>query len=533
MEASARYKVRYPGGVGPGKMVDIAFHKCQNKGVFCASLSDCAKLALTKERGKKRRRILGLTAFTGGTSAVFDRSVSGRILRRYVLLPAYWKYVKHSQVLDHLRELRAQQWNSLEENRAIQARKLYELLKYASENIPYYKRVVQERGIKIREDCVFDDLRKFPFLTKKIIREHFDELYKFRNKTYYLNHSGGSTGEPVEFYQDREYASWSHAVTLLFNEWAFCPIGSRVVKLWGSERDVFQGSQGLRGKLSGLVHNVRLINAFNMSEQEMESFVRFLERWKPVMLLAYVEPLYEVAKLTIRKRWKVYPPRSIMTAAGTLFPDFREQIQAAFEAPVFDRYGSREVGGIACECDRHQGLHISLTTHFLEIVGADGERCRNGEVGEIVVTSLTNYTMPFIRYRIGDRAAMSDESCSCGRGMPMLKNIEGRSTSSFRNQRGDIIAPEYFIHLIGVLLNKKGIIEKFQVIQEDWDFIVVKLVVNSSDKYVLQPLLAEIEKKIQLVMGQKTRVEFALVDNIPPSPSGKYLYTISNVGNEY
>ena len=453
----------------------------------------------------------------------------GVLLRRNLLLPAYWKYVKHSRVLDHLRELQAQQWNSPEENQAIQARKLYQLLKYASENIPYYKKIVQQRGIKIREDRVFDDLREFPFLTKKIIREHFDELYRFRDKTYYLNHSGGSTGEPVEFYQDREYADWSHAVTLLFNEWASCPIGSRVVKLWGSERDVFQGSQGLRGKLSGLIHNVRLINAFNMSEQEMELFVRLLEQWKPTMILAYVEPLYEIARLAVRKGWRVYPPKSIMTAAGTLFPDFREQIQAAFNAPVFDRYGSREVGGIASECDKHSGLHISVMTHFLEIMRPDGTPCSKGEAGEVVVTSLTNYTMPFIRYKIGDRAAMSTESCSCERGMPMLKGIEGRTTSCFRNQRGDIIAPEYFIHLIGVLLNKKGIIKKFQVIQEDWDFVIVKLVVNVRDKHIIQPLLTEIEGKIQLVMGQGTHVEFELVDEIPLSPSGKYFYTISKI----
>jgi len=456
----------------------------------------------------------------------------GVLFRRYVLLPAYWKYVKYSRVLEHLHELEEQQWNSLEKNREIQAQKLYHLLKYASGSIPYYKKVVKERGIKIREDRVFDDLKKFPLLTKKIIREHFDELYSFKDKTYYLNHSGGSTGEPVEFYQDREYAGWSHAVTLLFNEWASCPMGSRVVKLWGSERDVFQGSQGVRGKLSGLIHNVRLINAFNMSEQEMESFVRFLEQWKPRMILAYVEPIYEVARVASKKRWHVYSPLSLMTSAGTLFPDFREQIESTFNAPVFDRYGTREVGGIASECDEHQGLHISMATHFLEILKPDGSSCINGKIGDVVVTPLTNYTMPLIRYKIGDRAAMSDESCPCGRGMPMLKGIEGRSTSSFRNRQGDIIAPEYFIHLIGVLLNKGGFTEKFQVIQENWNLVVVKLVVNLRDEHVFQPLLAEIEAKIQLVMGEETRVEFEFVDDIPPSPSGKYLYTISKIGGE-
>ena len=454
------------------------------------------------------------------------------LLRRYLLLPVYWKYVKHSRVLDHFHELQAQQWNSLDKSEAIQARKLYKLLKYASENIPYYKTVVQEHGIKIREDRVFDDLRKFPFLTKKIIREHFDELYKFRDKTYYLNHSGGSTGEPVEFYQDREYADWSHAVKLLFNEWAGCPLGGRVVKLWGSERDVFAGSQGLKGKASGLLFNLRLINAFNMSKRDMGNFLLLLERWKPLLILAYVEPIYEVAKFVAQEGWRAYSPKSIMTSAGTLFPDFRARIQDTFNAPVFNRYGTREVGDVACECSEHRGLHTLPMTHVLEVVDSDGTSCSSGKVGELLVTALENFTMPLIRYRIRDRAAMSDETCSCGRGLRMLKSIEGRSTSSFRNKQGDIIAPEYFIHLIGVLLNKKAIIVKFQVVQERVTLVLVRLVVTATDPHVLHPLLAEIKAKIQLVMGKDTDIEFELVDDIPPSPSGKYLYTISKVDHE-
>jgi len=456
----------------------------------------------------------------------------GVLLRRYILSPIYWKYIKYSQVLDYLQELRNQQWNSMEENQAIQAGKLCKLLKYASENIPYYKKIVRKRGIKVREDRVFDDLKKFPILTKVTIREHFHELYRFRDKTYYLNRSGGSTGEPVKFYQDRHYADWSLAVKLLFNEWAGCPLGTRIVKFWGSERDVFQGSQGIKGKLGSLLHNVKLINAFNISEDDIYDFLDFLKRWKPEMIVAYVEPLYEVAKFASQRGLPVYSPRSIMTSAGTLFPDFRAQIETTFRAPVFNRYGSREVGDMACECPEHRGLHILPMTHVLEIVNSNGETCPPGRVGEVLVTSLENFTMPFIRYKIGDLAVMSNETCPCGRGTPMLRSIEGRSTSIFINQRGEIISPEYFIHLIGVVLNKNGLIRKFQVVQEQVSVVIVRLVVTTRDTNILHRLFAEIKGKIQLVMGEDTIVEFELVDDIPPSPSGKFLYTISKVKHE-
>ena len=114
----------------------------------------------------------------------------------------------------------------------------------------------------------------------------------------------------------------------------------------------------------------------------------------------------------------------------------------------------------------------------------------------------------------------------------MLRSIEGRSTSIFINQRGEIISPEYFIHLIGVVLNKNGLIRKFQVVQEQVSVVIVRLVVTTRDTNILHRLFAEIKGKIQLVMGEDTIVEFELVDDIPPSPSGKFLYTISKVKHE-
>ena len=131
-------------------------------------------------------------------------SKMGDLLRRFVLFPAYWRLVKRSAVLRYYKELERQQWYTLDRSRAIQARRLYALLKYATENIPYYKNVAQDRGIKLSEDRVFDDLKKFPLLTKSLIHNHFDELYRFRDRSYYRVYTSGSTGEPVRCYQDRE-----------------------------------------------------------------------------------------------------------------------------------------------------------------------------------------------------------------------------------------------------------------------------------------------------------------------------------------
>jgi len=121
-------------------------------------------------------------------------------IRKNIVFPFYWKYIKHSKVLSCYKELRDHQWNTLEENKKIQQKKLYSLITYASQNIPYYQEIIKEQNLRFSEDSIFEDIKKFPLLTKDIIRNNFDKLYKLRDNTYYRNTSGGSTGEPVVFY---------------------------------------------------------------------------------------------------------------------------------------------------------------------------------------------------------------------------------------------------------------------------------------------------------------------------------------------
>ena len=124
-------------------------------------------------------------------------------LRRNLFIPFYWKYINRLKILFYYQKLKEYQLNPLKENQEIQRKKLYILIQYASQNIPYYQQIIKENNIKISEDIIFEDIKKFPLLTKEIIRKHFDELYRFRDKTYYRNTSGGSTGKPAVFYQDK------------------------------------------------------------------------------------------------------------------------------------------------------------------------------------------------------------------------------------------------------------------------------------------------------------------------------------------
>ena len=457
---------------------------------------------------------------------LINSSVIAAKLRRNIFFPVYWKYIKRSNVLNYYQELRNHQWNTIEENREIQRKKLYTLIKYVNQNIPYYKGVIKEYNIQFSEDTIFDDIKKFPLLTKDIIRNHFDELCKFRDNTYYRNTSGGSTGEPVIFYQDRDYFAWNTATKIFFDEWAGRKIGEPMVRLWGSIQDILKGGEGFKGYLRQQLSGVTTLSSYRMSEKNIYKYVQRINNIKPCLILAYTSSIDELARSIQEHHLSIYSPQAIMTTAGVLYPEVRARIERIFQAPVFNRYGSRELGDIACNCEKNQELHIIPNIHYIEILDNQGKEVKPGETGEIVVTLLTNYTMPLIRYKIGDRGIFSEIECSCGRGLPLLEKVEGRIRSMFRNKQGNVIDGGVFIRLFFFRDN----IRQYQVIQESVEHITINLVLN--DKRLIKITekdLMEINKAIKIIMGSETIIKYNLVDVIDSSPSGKYRYIFSKI----
>jgi len=452
----------------------------------------------------------------------------GAYLRRNVVLPLYWKYIKRSNVLGHYQELKNQQWNTIEENKKIQQEKLYELIKYASENIPYYKRIIKEHNIEFSEDTIFDDIKKFPLLTKGVIREHFDELHKFRDSTYFRNRTSGSTGEPAIFYQDKYCLEWKIATKIFYDEWAGRRIGEPMVKLWGAVQDILKEGQGIKAYLSQQFHGVTTLNSYRMTENNLYDYVRKINKIKPRLILTYTNSIDELARFIQEHHLAIFSPGAIMTSAGVLFPEIRKRVEEVFGVPLFDNYGSRETGGIACNCKKNEGLHLIPDVHYVEILDDNLREVSLGKSGEIVVTLLTNYTMPLIRYTIGDRGILSKKDCSCGRGFPLIEKIEGRILNMFRNKQGDLIGSGYFISLIYY----RDYVKQFQIIQKTVDYIVINLVLKDNQKiHEVKKDFENINKKIKLVMGDETKIKYNIVDKIEPTKAGKYMYTFSQVND--
>ncbi|MDF5706261.1 MAG: AMP-binding protein [Nostoc sp. S4] len=396
------------------------------------------------------------------------------------------------------------------------------MLTHCYKFVPYYAKLIDSLPNKeIIQQKPELYLCQLPILTKDIIRTNFEQLKStdLAQRQWYLNTSGGSTGEPIKLIQDAEYNDHSTAISLLYSYIAGRELGEPEVRLWGSERDIFQGTMGWKANFFNFLRNTTYMNAFQMTTQRMRNFLKLLNTKQPKLIVAYAQAIYELAKFAEAEQIKLIPQKAIITSAGTLYTWMRQKIESVFQCQVFNRYGSREVSDIACEKPGEKGLWVAPWGNYIEIVDDDNNPVPPGVEGNILVTSLINFAMPLIRYKIGDRGTLSREYKSG----QILQQVSGRNVDIFKTHTGTLVDGEYFTHL----LYFKDWIHKFQIIQKNYLEITIKIIQANSDYFTEE--LDDIVAKCKLMMGKDCVVNFEFVNNIPVNHSGKYRYTISEV----
>jgi phenylacetate-coenzyme A ligase PaaK-like adenylate-forming protein len=402
---------------------------------------------------------------------------------------------------------------------------LRQLLRHCRDSVPYYAELLKKTDV-----CGIEKLHRLPILRKADIRANFNKLQSndLPHRKSYINTSGGSTGEPVRLVQDAEYKDRSAALGLFYNSLLGCEVGQPIVRLWGSERDFENGTRSRKARLFNWLTNTTWMNAFHMSPERMREFIQTLNRLRPRLVVAYAQAAYELARFAESEQISVKPQRAMLTSAGTLYPFMRQKIAEVFGCEVYNLYGSREVSDIACELPGLKGLWIAPWANYIEIVNDAGEPVPPGTEGNIVVTCLTNYAMPLLRYWIGDRGALLPDGAggtapSQHTGAQVLKHVLGRNVDVFRTRDQTLIDGEYFTHL----LYFRPWIWKFQVVQKAHEHVTFKVVRVNGEPAKSE--LDEIARKTRLVMGSNCRIDFEFVKDLPPHPSGKYRYTISEI----
>jgi len=438
----------------------------------------------------------------------------------YSSLYSKLRFLKNPKLGEETTFLQKTQWFKREEILDIQRKRLRSLIKHAYENVPYYHALFKERDLRPEDIKTVEDLNKLPTLTKNDIRNNSSDIIakNFLRSQMISYSTGGTTGEPLQFCVTKEYENAAYAAELRAYGWAGYKLGDKYALLWGSPRDIRE-LEKLRSKIENFFARCVILDAFEMSKESMRTFAYRLKEFKPKIIRGYTSPVYLFAKYLLLEGIDSIRPNAVITAAETLFDHERQTIQEAFNCEVYDFYGAREAATLSSECSEHSGYHINAENYVLEFL-KEGEYAAPGETGIILVTNLRNYVMPFIRYEIGDLGKPSDEACPCGRGLPLMKSIEGRTIDFLVASDGRLIfgGP--------ILIFKDLPVNQFQVVQETREKVIIKIVIGRTySEEVTGYVLNEMHK----YLGKKMRIDIEIVDSIPPTKSGKRRHVISKV----
>jgi len=434
---------------------------------------------------------------------------------RSVIFPALELY-SGTTIQQHLAELRTSQWWSKGQIEELQNKKLRALVRHAYDNVPYYHTLFTQLGLTPQDIKTKSDLIKIPVLTKNDIRRNLPDLLANnipKSKMIEL-HSSGSTGEPLRYYHDKNSYSADWANTFRCWEWAGYQLGDPYVKFSLNPRSSYIKN------IQDLLLNCRYIYATGITENTIEREIENIRRSNPKIIRNYASHMYVVAKL-MEKLNLQYDGAAVSTTGSMLYPHFRQAIEKQFNCKIFNAYGG-ESTAIAFECEEHEGLHICDEDVIVEFL-KDGEHVTSGEKGRIVFTNLNNFAMPFIRYDIQDIGVYSDESCPCGRGLSLMKSIDGRDSEIVMTPAGDFIVVEFFFWVFEFI---EGV-DQFQVVQDRIDHLIVKIVKN---QHFTDIDLNKIKNEIHKRVGSEVIIDTDFVNEIPLSGiSGKRRFVISKV----
>ncbi|MCC6198205.1 MAG: phenylacetate--CoA ligase family protein [Burkholderiales bacterium] len=436
------------------------------------------------------------------------------------LFPLHERVKGHASV-ELRRELERTQWLGHEQILRMQGERLRAFLVEIGGRVPYYRDLFARVHFDPREASSRADLARLPLLDKAAIRAAGEAMLATDAGALTRYNTGGSSGEPLVFYIGKDRKTHDVAAKWRATRWWGVDIGDPEIVVWGSPIEL-RAQDWMRLSRDRVLRST-LLPAFEMSPANLDRFVDEIARIRPAMLFGYPSSLALIAEHA-KVRGVDLSQLGVKVAFVTserLYEHQREAISAAFGCPVANGYGGRDAGFIAHECP-HGGMHLSAEHIVVEIVDGDGQPAAPGAAGEIVVTHMATADFPFVRYRTGDIGVLDEAPCPCGRGLPLLEEIQGRSTDFVVAQDGTVL---HGLALIYTVRDMPGV-ERFRIVQHARDNVEVLLVANTAFGDADE---RRIRESFRGRLGADVRVDITKVPDIAPERSGKYRYVVSHV----
>jgi len=428
------------------------------------------------------------------------------------------------QILSEL--LKSERWDR-EQVRQLQLQRLQQTVQLAYQHTPYWRQLMDEQGIQSAAIQSLDDLQRFPFLDKDVIRQQREEMvWKDEGKRVQMVRTSGSTNEALEFYTSSTREAHINAARMRGHEWLGIRRGEKELYYWGSPIEL--NKQDRIKRVRDWLINDGLSNGFEVTPERLKGYFQQWLSWQPKCLFGYPSTLVLTVTMaeSLNIDLKELKPRGlsvIITTSEILSPVDRELIAAGFGVPVYDSYGLREAGLIGHEC-AHGTMHCMDEQVILETIDPETQQPTDGE-GELVVTNIVGPAFPIIRYRTGDIVTLSTDLCQCGRNFSSIKISGGRAVEFIVTKAGKWVVGYSFIYIARSI---KGIV-KFQIIQETIGEILIRLVVD--DNFPADGI-EQAKQKASQRLGGDDIIQVEIVDDIKPARSGKYRPVISKVAEE-
>lgn len=457
--------------------------------------------------------------------AVYDRSP---IAVQSALLTGYSAWLERERYGTRFREyqtlLRETEWQDRTTLEAYQDERLRALISHAYETVPYYRRRFDAIRLKPSDIRSGDDLPKIPLLTRSDVKQHFSDLIS-RSAPRHLTggHTSGTTGSPLAVCYDAAVVAMAYAALDRHYRWAGCTLarnGDRIAVARGNVIVPLRQRGGPYWR-----HNRRqnqlLLSSFHLSPANLPLYFDAMKQFAPVVLDGYPSTLFILAKY-LKNIGATFPLKAVISSSETLYDFQRALIEERFACRVFDYFALAERVVFSGECERHEGHHLAMEYGIAEVLDTEHQPVKAGMPGTLVGTGLHNWGMPLIRYVTNDQASFKPHTCSCGRALVLMDDVTTKAEDVLTLKDGRLISPSVLTHPFKPM----DCIEASQIIQKDYDRIVIRLVPRSD---YTPSAGATLVRELRDRLGEDVSIEIELTDALPQSANGKFKWVISEV----
>ncbi len=402
---------------------------------------------------------------------------------------------------------------SQEELRTLQEKRLRYMVEFAYRNVRLYREKFEKAHVSPHDIRTLEDVKRIPLTTKEEMKNVFPEgvvAPGFNESNCRVRRTSGSTGSVFTILFDAEALARVTAV----DRRDHVAMG---VRPWRKFYLIFHDPAGIRvSSRKQLFPRVLRVSGLNTEEE----LVNLARTYKPYVMGGHPTAFVAMAKIMERKGIEDINPRIVLIGGEMAYPLQRRYIEKVFKCETFNRYGSYETFSIAWEC-RQKKLHMDTDAVIVEFL-KDGEPASPGERGEIVVTNLWNKAMPFIRYRLNDIGIPSDEVCSCGVTLPLMKDFEGRADDFIVLPSGRVVPPTRLVPLFFT----SPFVEQFKIIQNTRASITIKMIPKGN---FTEKEEKNLMKMVQDVFDEPVDLTMEKVDHIEQTGVGKFKAVLSKV----